>query len=281
MRNATDQDMSLNRCRLVLIFAVLLGLAGCGSETGADLGLLPKPSLVTPGRPPICLSESAVEALGTMQAEPTPGALPVGPLDFAQAKFWFPSAAPSAAPASNLGLIFVTGVDGGFIEPADGIFSMLATQFNHQGVSAVFVQYRRPGELDPSLEDAQAAAFFLKAQGVSRIAILGWSFGGAVITRAAAMIPEIVTVVGFAPQSRDTVPIQDTQSILLIHSEDDENVPISASEEILAETPTGSRREFFRVAGLNHHLDGALPSLAPVVTRWLAHELSADPRCRD
>ena len=145
-------------------------------------------------------------------------------------------------------------------------------------VSKGYIYMLESGEMaNPSLEKLLQISKALECT----IADLVGHPKAAVKTDAAVEIPEVVTLVGFAPQSRDTAPIREDQSILLIHSEDDENVPITASEEILADTPPQSRREFHRLVGFDHHLDGTLPEVAPIVDRWLSRELPQDPSCRN
>jgi len=176
---------------------------------------------------------------------------------------------------SETGILFVTGVDGGDYEPVDGIYSRMGRRFAPRGMTSIFVQYRQPGVLEESVQDALAGIRFLKERGVKRIALVGWSFGGAVIVHSAARTPEVVTVVGLAPQSIDTEPVAqfDRQSILLIHSTDDENVPFSASEQILAEVPAGVRAELFPLSGHLHALDTAVQEIDSVVEGWLTREL--------
>ncbi len=271
---AIESNMIFRRFSGVLICAATFGLLTAGCE-GQSQESLNRPA----ARPPeLCLGGLAAET--SVSPPPSEVTLKVGDRDWDTtfARVWAPLV---HSLASTVGLIFVTGVDGGYDEPADAIYTATAEKFAKFGVRSVFVHYREPGDLQTSLEDAKAAAQYLREKGIGRIAILGWSFGGAVITNTAALIPEIVTVVGFAPQSAETVPILPTQSILLIHSESDENVPVSASEDILAETPVQSRHEFLRLTGYDHRLDGASPEVAPRVARWLQRELSVDPACRD
>lgn len=200
--------------------------------------------------------------------------LPVGSFERTEARTW----EPAGSVASEAGLIFVSGVDGGFVEPVDGIYERTANRFAKVGLHSVFVKYRDPGVLGPSVNDAMAAAKYLRSRGVKRMAILGWSFGGAVITNSAVRIPEVRTVVGFAPQSRETEAVGDfsQQSILLFHSDEDENVPFYASEQILAEVPEGVKKEFHPIYGADHLLTGRADEIDPIVNEWLGRELELD-----
>jgi alpha/beta superfamily hydrolase len=196
---------------------------------------------------------------------------PDAPGDSTQSIFWAPH-----TPTSRTGIIFVSGVDGGFIEPSDNIYHALAETFAYRGAASVFVKYRQPGELGASVEDTLAGAQQLRKLGISKMAIIGWSFGGAVITNSAVRIPEVQTIVGFSPQSRDTEAVQGftRQSILLMHSKDDENVPFISSQQILDEAPASIKRQLVELEGFDHILTGARTKLEPIVTDWLGRELS-------
>jgi alpha/beta superfamily hydrolase len=178
-------------------------------------------------------------------------------------------------PSKKAGVIFVSGVDGGFIEPVDGIYERIARKLSRIGVPSVFVKYRSPGELENSVADAVAGANYLRALGKTRLALVGWSFGGAVITQSAVRIPEAVTIVGLAPQARDTEAVTQfgRQSILLVHSRDDENVPFISSEQILSEAPAAIRRQLIALDGFDHYLSGARAQVDPFVENWLKAEL--------
>lgn len=183
---------------------------------------------------------------------------------------------PGASPARRAGVVFVTGIDGGFVEPADGIYSRLAQELAREGVSSVFVTYRYPGDqnLDAGVEDASAGVRFLLDRGFTRLALVGWSFGGAVIVNTAVGTPEVRSLVAFAPQSRFTEPVSRLQgrSFLVFHSPEDENVPFEAAGEILEAAPADSKKRLYPV-GANHSLDGAGNEIEPVALDWLRTEL--------
>jgi dienelactone hydrolase len=162
------------------------------------------------------------------------------------------------------------------------MYTRLARAYAARGVPSIFVRYRTPGVLEESVPDALAAIEFLKEQGVRRIALSGWSFGGAVIVNTAVRAPEVVTVVGYAPQALDTEPVAGFtgQSLLLIHSDNDENVPFESSQEILDEAPAHLHKEFVPItSGADHLLDGEGDNLSPRVKAWIDAELNPPPYC--
>jgi alpha/beta superfamily hydrolase len=194
-----------------------------------------------------------------------------------EARVWPP--AQGSAP-SDLGLLFVTGIDGGFIEPADDIYDRLAAHYSSLGAHSIFVQYRLPGQIEPSVADALTAAEWLRNHGVRRMAVLGWSFGGAVAIHSAVGVPEMRAVIGFSPQSLDTEPVLlfTTQSLLVFHSVQDENVPYSAVLGLMAEVPAGIRKELVSFQEGAHSLSGLSPEVSPKVLDWLGHDLPPDVR---
>lgn len=188
----------------------------------------------------------------------------------ARAKVW-DAANPRA------GILFVSGVDGGFEQPSDGIYERMAAHYAQLGVSSIFVEYRHPGQLEPSVIDALMASKYLKDQGIRRLLVAGWSFGGAVAIHTAARLHgDAVSVIGFAPQSLDTEAIADfcpSLSILIVHSRTDENVPFYAADQILSEAPDAVRKELLPLDGYNHHLEGTGSVIDRPVFEWVDREL--------
>jgi dienelactone hydrolase len=178
--------------------------------------------------------------------------------------------------------VFVSGVNGGFQEPADLIYDRFALELSHQGVPSIFVSYRYAGDIGPSVEDALAAASYLRDRGVKKMAVVGWSFGAAVAISSAVKIPETVTVTTFSGQSRDTEPVADftKQSLLVVHSKQDENVPFFAAQEILDAVPPGVHTQFFPLEEGDHLLDGMSALVDPVFRTWLRQELLNQPAAR-
>jgi len=180
---------------------------------------------------------------------------------------------------SDYGVLFVTGIDGGYIQPADRIYSRIAQKMAEKGGTSAFVRYRNPGELGPSLEDARAAVIYLKNRGVKKIAALGMSFGGAIVIHTALNTPEVSLVIGFSPQGADTEPVErlKNQGLLVVHSEDDENVPYNSSVDLLMRAPKDLKKELFSLKGANHFLDGFSREIDPVVNAWIESYFPSNP----
>ncbi len=196
-------------------------------------------------------------------------------LDGARARSWFPREG-----RIHSGIVFVSGVDGGFVEPADGIYQSLGEIFADRGVGSVFVEYTDPGVLEPSVANALAASRFLIDRGARSMALAGWSFGGAVISNTAPLLDEATTLVSFAAQAKDTESIRGFRggSMLLIHDVSDDNVPFEAMGQIVAELPSTVRVREIALEGSDHYLTGKKDALLPEVQAWLLSDLSP-PGC--
>lgn len=178
--------------------------------------------------------------------------------------------------AGEVGILFVSGnIWEPFVEPVDGIYDRLAVRFATRGVVSLFLNYRQAGDLETSLEDAMAGVTFLRNLGVKRIALVGWSFGGAVITNLAPLVPEVVTVLGISAQSKDTEAVSQFshQSLLLLHSQEDDNVPFYAAGQIFDEAPATIHKELHAFETGNHYLTGMASQVDPIVSQWLENEL--------
>jgi dienelactone hydrolase len=196
--------------------------------------------------------------------------LPTPDGDAVQAHTW-----PSGLDCSEVGIVFVTGIDGGFLEPVDGLYDRLAERFAALGVPSVFVTYRAPGDVESSVNDARAGVEWLKSHGVRRMALVGWSFGGAVLTNTPPRVPEIRTIVGVAPQSEHTEAAAEftDQSALFFHSQVDENVPFYSSQQILETFPASVRTRLVPFDHGTHQLNGMADEVDPIAFSWIMSEL--------
>lgn len=236
---------------LLLIFTLETGCQPNRNEAPAD-------STSRDASAPVSAGDMSEIALRIANEQSTP------------ARIW--SLPQSIAP---FGVIFVSGINGGFEQPGDAIYDRFGKELSVSGIASIFVSYRDPGNLENSVEDVRAAASYLKERGVKHIGIAGWSFGGAVAINSAVRIPEIVTVTTFAAQSLDTEAAEffTRQSLLVIHSKADENVPFYAAEQILEQVPATVRKESYFFEDANHLLDETAPELDPVFRNWLRSEL--------
>ena len=93
---------------------------------------------------------------------------------------------------TRAGIVWVWGARGGFDGPAEGVYGALAEELK-SGITSLRVNYRHPAVLPESVMDALAGVSFLSGTGHTEIALVGHSFGGAVVI-AAAPFSEAVKV---------------------------------------------------------------------------------------
>jgi pimeloyl-ACP methyl ester carboxylesterase len=92
-----------------------------------------------------------------------------------------------AAPEGNAGIVWVFGAGGGWGGPAGGIYERLARVLQPEGITSLQVAYRQPAHMQPCVEDTLTGAAFLASRGSHRVALVGHSFGGAVVINAGAV----------------------------------------------------------------------------------------------
>ena len=86
--------------------------------------------------------------------------------------------APDGAPA----VVWVGGAGGGLDGPAWGMYPRLAGRLATQGIASLRLHYRRPNHLEDCVADTLLGALYLVQQrGYQRVALVGHSFGGAVV----------------------------------------------------------------------------------------------------
>lgn len=183
-----------------------------------------------------------------------------------------------AAGASRAAL-WVGGVGGDWDTPAHGLYPRLSECFQEEGIASLRVRFRRPADFDASVEDVLSGITFLKLQGLEAIALVGHSFGGAVVIQAAALSPLVRTVVGLAPQSYGAEAACDLApraSILLIHGGADTVLPDLCSRHIYSQAQEPKQLIIHEAAG--HGLDEAAGEVKQVVHDWIETELNRSAR---
>ncbi len=90
--------------------------------------------------------------------------------------------------------IFVGGIGGDFDTPAKGLYPRLCLELMPKGISALRVAFRHPTVLDESIYDVLAGLEFLKGKGITTAGLVGHSFGGAVVIKAAVLSDLVYTV---------------------------------------------------------------------------------------
>jgi dienelactone hydrolase len=181
------------------------------------------------------------------------------------------------AEGARAAVVCVGGGGGGWDTPARGLYPRLCEELAGEGIAGARVRFRHATVLDEATADVLAAARFLREEeGIGALALVGHSFGGAVVIRAAAQDPSVRTVVALATQAygADAVArLGPRCSILLIHGTDDTVLPAAGSQHVhaLAREP----RELIVYPAAGHGLDEVASDVHDDVRRWIRAALDA------
>ncbi|HLF09485.1 MAG TPA: alpha/beta hydrolase [Dehalococcoidia bacterium] len=149
----------------------------------------------------------------------------------------------------------------------------VAKDLREDGVSSLAVRYRRPFELEDSVQDTLAALLFFRQVGVQRVALVGHSFSGAVAIAAAPLSEAVVAVAALASQTYGARNVANIapRPLLLVHGTADQRLDPYCSEQIYswAKKP----KELVLIEGATHGLSEHPEFLLPLLRRWLTEKL--------
>ncbi|HUE75938.1 MAG TPA: alpha/beta hydrolase [Chloroflexota bacterium] len=183
------------------------------------------------------------------------------------------------APNAQKGAIWVGGVGGGFDTPAQGIYPRLCEDLVSEGTSSLRVRFRHPTILTEAVLDVLAGLNYLENEGVRAAALIGHSFGGAVVIQAAAQAPLVRTIVTLATQSYGTTPVSNLGpgcSVLAIHGLADRVLPYSCSEAVARNAHEPKKLILYE--GADHSLDEVAEEVYRAVRDWIVERLSEATR---
>ncbi len=171
------------------------------------------------------------------------------------------------------GVIWVCGALGGFDGPSFGIFSILGKELVENGISSLRLHYRLPGNFDECVLDVLAGVSFLKGIGATDIALVGHSFGGAVVITAGALSPDVKAVVGVSSQTYGAQDVAKLapKPLLLIHGKRDRNLPVKCSELIYEWAKGPKELVIYQDSG--HFLRECHAELHDLLKRWLVERV--------
>jgi len=173
-------------------------------------------------------------------------------------------------------VLWVWGARGGYAGPA-GLYRRLAEDLAGEGIASLRVDYRYPGFLEESVMDVLAGATFLKGVGFRRVALVGHSFGGAVVIASAPFCDAVCAVVALSPQTygaqfADRVS---PRPLLLVHGEADEVLPPECSRRIYAWAR--EPKELVLYPGAGHRLQECAEEVYALLRSWLPQRLGVAP----
>ncbi len=176
----------------------------------------------------------------------------------------------------------VGGFDGGFDGPAEGIYGQLADSLPRHGVGVLRLDFRiktSPGPIEDGTADVLAGINWLTQQGIDRVALIGHSYGGAIVVRSAARSPIVFGACALSTQTMGIEP-REVQSVaprplLLIHGAADWRLPPRLSEYVYS--MAGEGRELHILEGATHSLRQRRDDLWALMTDWIERVLPLEP----
>lgn len=171
--------------------------------------------------------------------------------------------------------IWVGGVGGGWDTPANGLYPHLCEELAKQAIASIRVRYRYSTRLEEAILDVLAGLGFLENQGIESFALIGHSFGGAVVIQAAAISPNVHSVITLASQSYGAgvaFELAPRCSLLLLHGMDDEILKPLCSRQIyqIAKEP----KHLILYPGAHHSLNEVAEEVREVTQNWIIKTLN-------
>lgn len=170
--------------------------------------------------------------------------------------------------------IWVGGAGGGLDGPARGLYPAACEQLLTQKVAGLRLDYRYPNQLEECVLDTLLGVEFLAGEGIQNVALVGHSFGGAVVITAGAISPKVKAVVPMSTQTYgvELAPEISPRPLLIIHGTEDEILPDTCSRHVyrIAREP----KELRLFEGAHHGLDEVRSDVLQLLITWITEQLS-------
>jgi fermentation-respiration switch protein FrsA (DUF1100 family) len=162
--------------------------------------------------------------------------------------------------------IYVGGAMGGFQGPSD-LYERLTARLRPR-ITGLRMHYRQPGELFECVLDVLAGISCLRGVGAGDIALVGHSFGGAVVIKAGEVSPHVTGVAALSSQLYGTRGVHHLgKPLLLVHGMRDGILDYSASEDIHARAQEPKRIVLY--AEGDHSLAQCASEVEDLLAEWL------------
>jgi pimeloyl-ACP methyl ester carboxylesterase len=179
-------------------------------------------------------------------------------------------------PTEPAAVIYIGGAMGGFQGPANDLYEHLGNRLRPR-ISGLRIHYRHPGEFEECVLDVLAAVSFLRGVGATGgIALVGHSFGGAVVIKAGEISPAVVGVAALSSQLHGTHTVERLgKPLLLVHGMRDGILDHAASVDIHGRAHEPKRLVLYPEA--DHLLTQSAAELEELLATWLAETVVRTP----
>jgi alpha/beta superfamily hydrolase len=168
-------------------------------------------------------------------------------------------------------VILASGTYGGIDGPSS-VYGQVAERLQRSGVTCVRLDYARLNTVSGGVQDVLTAIEILKSRGVTRVVLVGWSFGGAVVANAGVASQSVVGVAFIASQKHraEVVARLSPRPLLLVHGTRDMILSDENSRALfaLAKEP----KELWLIPGADHFFTEHTDVLAEKIFMW-CHEV--------
>ena len=172
-------------------------------------------------------------------------------------------------------VLWVFGAGGGLGGPAGGLYTRLGGRLRIEGIASLELAYRHPGRLGECVTDVLTGLAWLETQGKRRAALVGHSFGGAVVIAAGVAAGEqILAVAALSSQTSGALEVVSALSprpLLLAHGSADEVLPDACSQALYARAR--EPKQLILYPGCRHGLDECRERLDDDLMEWLRRAL--------
>jgi uncharacterized protein len=143
-------------------------------------------------------------------------------------------------------VVMVSGAFGGVAGPS-GVYPALAGQLQAAQIAALRLDYREPENMNECVSDLDAGLDELWRRGIERFALIGWSFGGAVVISSGVAHSDVLGVATLASQTAGTAAVSRLapRSLLLLHGTADRVLPDWCSRYLYEEAGEPKRLVLF------------------------------------
>jgi alpha/beta superfamily hydrolase len=165
-------------------------------------------------------------------------------------------------------ILCVCGAVGGFDGPAM-LYPRLGLVMPPTGFSVARMNYRQLNDFDECVLDALATLSFLKGIGHQQIALIGHSFGGAVVINAGTLSPLVTTVVAVSSQLAGAHVVGELvpKPLLLIHGKADTILRDECSRMLYERAGEPKMLKLFE--GADHRLSNCGDELFTLIRDWI------------
>ncbi|WP_231590710.1 alpha/beta hydrolase [Hymenobacter terrenus] len=155
------------------------------------------------------------------------------------------------------------------------MYPRLAGRLAAQGIASLRLYYRKPNYLEDCVMDTLVGAEYLVQQrGYGAVALVGHSFGGAVVISAGALSQTVTAVVAMSSQTygTDLAAQVSPRPLLLVHGSADEVLSDACSRSIYARAH--EPKELRLYPNCRHGLNECREQVDEDVVGWLLKQLA-------